>query len=685
MSDYTAFAEVVERLPARIGTEHVALKAFGVRDSESPFIDPVLTTFEAMTQPSVTFISARGATGKSTMAEELSRRLQAPLWSLNEDKAVSGDALAARLGAYLNVVDPLLEAPRHVPVLIIDALDEARMRVTGVSWDEFVDSLAQFAAAGIHLVLMGRQRTVEDVWYSLSEQVATISWYEISHFTPEQQSAYVDLRALGDNASSARNEAYSRAKEVVLQALNGATHTSLNETFAGYAPVLDAVAKLLRPGENYQNVANKFQGSAAGGSRLDVLRNILDTLLRREQVKVVPLARQLGLDQNSIYTPAEQLSWLAAQLLGSKSPKLDWCPKEKRDEYVDRIQEFLFDHPFRDGDKWASPVFSSFVAFQRRDVANPEALAHAASASGLLFEFAAAECHDSPLIVDEQQFAALNASLLAGQWADLTTNVSIRVDSWNPGQTAETVKALLTLSQSDSSETQLVAEVLLSSPGTLELVSPLTSIDVDFGGRVVVSTRTASIDIGPDVYIHADSVELEGVSMHLSNDTGASDLAGPAVEVEVHSGFQSSARLIGNVTAQNFTIVAPASLNLTYPWVQFRTEPDEDTSVNSPDDRARRFLNKLMSLARKHGHIGQRAVYIKKLQGRQGLEPDDFKRAIQVLVTLGVAEIRNDMLFISGDWDEHRYDGKGRAGMTSYEDKKEYWRPVLNSISEALH
>lgn len=684
MADYATFVEVVASLPQARAVPSASLEEFRVAEHAGAFVEPMMSRYEFADAPQVTFISARGATGKSAMAAELSRRLGAPLWSLGRDKAVSGDALTARLSAFLAVVDPLTEASNgRVPLVIIDAMDEARLRVTGVSWDEFMASLAQYATAGVHLVILGRKRTIEDVWYSLAEGIENISWYEISHFNESQQREYVDLRAL--RGAAAPSEAYLAAKTAVLAQLNGATDSALDEAFAGYAPVLDAVAALLTPGANYQAVINDFQSSTIAGTRLKILRRILEALLGREQSKVELLAQDLGVSAADAYSPEEQLKWLAAELLGGPEPTLGWCPEAKRAEYAERIVQFLLDHPFRESQAWASPVFSSYVAATQMDSADLSFLIPVAGTSGLFFEFAASEAAGGPAVVDEAQFAALHASLMAGQWVSSTSVVSLRSDDDGEGVSGpETATAQLVLSQPDETSTVLEATVVLDRAGRLELISPLANLDVEFSGAVVVTSRSASIDLGPEVFLRAKSVELAGSSLQVSKDTSPGEVTGPTVELEATEDFQTQAVLIGNVPTSDLSIVVPASHKLVYPWVQFRADPDDEPSVGATDERARRFLNKLMSLARRHGHRGQRAVFMKKLEGRQGLASEEFQRAVATLVRLGVARESGDMLFLTDEWDRHRYDGKGREGMVSYEDKRDIWDPVAQAITAAI-
>ncbi|MBA3290399.1 MAG: hypothetical protein H0U17_02770 [Actinobacteria bacterium] len=73
-------------------------------------------------------------------------------------------------------------------------------------------------------------------------------------------------------------------------------------------------------------------------------------------------------------------------------------------------------------------------------------------------------------------------------------------------------------------------------------------------------------------------------------------------------------------------------------------------------------------------------MYVKKLEGRQGFPSSDFKRAIAALVGHGVLRGEGDMLFITAEWDRHRYDGKGHEGMPSYVDKHDIWDSGLSAL-----
>ncbi|MGH9243842.1 MAG: hypothetical protein ACRD29_05910 [Acidimicrobiales bacterium] len=319
------------------------------------------------------------------------------------------------------------------------------------------------------------------------------------------------------------------------------------------------------------------------------------------------------------------------------------------------------------------------------DAADPSLLIPVAGTSGLFYEFAASEARDGARVVDEAQFAALHASLMAGQWVSSTSVVSVRSDdNGEDSSEPETATAQLVLSQPDETSTVLEATVVLNRAGELELMSPLANLDVEFSGAIVVTSRSASIDLGPEVFLRAKSIELSGSSLQVSKDTSPGELAGPTVELEATEHFRTQAVLAGNVPSSDLSIVVPTSHKLVYPWVRYRADPEDEESGGATDERARRFLNKVMSLARRHGHRGERAVFMKKLEGRQGLGSGEFQRAVATLVRLGVARESGDMLFLTDDWDQHRYDGKGREGMVSYADKREIWDPVVQEISAAI-
>ncbi len=428
MNGQVGFAELLAALEGRGLPGKGASDIFRVHEEEQFFVPPEFLVKEDLgdlTGP-VLLLSARGAAGKSRTAEELSRILGAPLWKLERDKAVGSTSLPFTIGGYLGVADPYAALERFDrPTVLIDSLDEARARVSGTSWAEFLESLSEATRLGCHLVLLGRERTLEEAWLQLSDVGTMPAWLEISHFGPAERVTYVDGVVLqwSRKGSATTGPYYRAARDAVLNSLAGSVPGPASETFAGYAPVLDAVAAVLLQEGNHYAVSKDFAAASGSMRHLAELRRILDDLLVRDQQKMLTLAAELALDPEYVYAPDEQIDWLWYALEGGREPELKYIGDgDVRDEYVKRVQTFLDDHPFRNEDRWASAVFPAYVASRRLGTTvTGSRLVEIGNESGLLFDLTAVGSEE--LVLDEWQFAALHASITAT--ADRSRRVSV--------------------------------------------------------------------------------------------------------------------------------------------------------------------------------------------------------------------------------------------------------------------
>lgn len=663
---------------------------FGLADAPAVFVPPTLKLVEGSPAPNVTLISARGATGKSTLAQTISARKGAPLWRLDLDLSVSGHALGAKLNHYLDISNGL-EVLRQADgaFVVVDALDEGRMRVSGISWNEYVTSLAAVADSGHTLVLLGRERILEDVWVALADEDVAINWFEISHFDTEQRAKYVDMRA--GQERDAQNNAYISARSAVLDALAGTVDREQAESFVGYAPVLDAVVALLRKG-NLLEIQNAFLSESRDGRRVTVLVDVLQRLLERERSKTEQLAGQLGLDAASVYAPSEQIEWLAAELMDGDEPALTWCPDILRAEYVTQVQEFLRDHPFRAEMGWASPVFSAYVAAERfGDARLRSALRPIGEATGLLFEFVSADQEE--LLIDEWQFAALHASLLAAEWQAVEALVSIdESDPSSSGVAAEPLEQTsgeLVLLEGTSVHRKTSFQLVLERTDTVALTGPLASLSVVFPGTVSIGATGASISLGPDCFIRCADLQIQGdtlqISRRLFSGKGIGDGEDESnVVFEVVERFSGEAALTGSPPVGSFNVRVPRGHKLSYPWVSYRSELEP--SLPEPNERAVRFLNMLMNLLRNHGHKGAMAVFDKKLEGRQSIKGAEFQGVVSKLRSLGVLTTNGPLIFLTPEWEGRRFSGKAREGIATLSDSEqlEVWRPALDAITSVI-
>lgn len=675
------FEDLVDRLPA--GRLHGAdQETFAVAPEVDTFVSPTLRVVDDAAEPQVTLISARGATGKSTLARQLSFVSGAPLWRLDADLTVSADALASRLSRYLGPDDPVGRfRSTDGAFVIIDSLDEARMRVSGASWAEYICSIAAIGADGHRFVLLGRERILEDVWLDLADAGIDAEWYEISHFDSYQRQLYVDAR-VSTRGYDVSNEVYLRARDAVLTALAGTVAGPLSDAFVGYAPVLDAVVELLSE-RNLITVENTFSSEGQDPERIAVLERVLVSLLDREHAKIKPLAHQLELDPQEAYGAEEQLRWLSAELLGGDPPHLRWCPRETRAEYARQVQEFLRDHPFRSERRWASPVFSAYVAsLCFGEPALREALRRVGAESGLLFEFVAHR--EGADLIDEWQFAALHASLLAAEWHEAEAVVSIAGGNSPDGEGLEHAQGELVLLADGIVQQRLPFELVLDEPDRLRLLGPSSYLSVEFPATVDVQPGASSLALGPDCYISCRDLHLAGEAVQILRRAAVqhgSTVDEASVVLTVSGQFLCDATLSGSPSPDVFELHAPAEVRLVYPWVTYRHQTTPGDAP--PDERAERFINMLMNLVRRHGRR-EWAVFDKKLEGRQGIKGDDLSRVLAELVSMGVLTVGSSMIFLNDPWASARFDGKGRPGLPSLEDQRDTWQPVLDKISETI-
>lgn len=651
--------------------------AIPIKTTTDFFVSPVLLAKDDQDDPLVILVSARGAAGKSKAAAELAARLNAPLWRLELDKAVSGTSLEYVLSQYLGVHDVKGRLDHYeCPIIVIDSLDEARTRVSGVSWTEFVESLGGLTGHGLRYVLFGRERTLEDVWVTLCDLGISVAWWEISHFPPSQCIEYVDgIVAKRDPAGDHSTSEYKAARDALIASLRSAAEGTYADAFVGYAPVLDAVAAMLIKRPNLFAIRQRFEDATLQArGRIHLLQEIIGGLLDRDQVKIKPLTDELGIDHLRAYNSREQIQWLCHFLENADPPDLAYIPlPATRQEYAKRISTFVGDHPFRSENKWASPVFEAYVASVEFDspVFSPTRLIEIGDTSGLLFDFVASQ---GASLITEPQFAALHASIIASEWAESMTSISIDQVSDDMYEGTFAIKR--------GSEPARVTsfELISDVPGVLQILGPLAELSVRSHSTVVVPGRAQGTVLGPDLFIRAGTVRFEGPTLEFARrpDLDASGREGePSVVIEAHESLQLPPSSTQLPAENEFELRVPPSVKFGYPWFEYRAElADEE----DPNRKVIRFLNKLMSLTRSHGHGGERGVFIKKFEGRQPFQSADFNAALGALVAANVVRIDNDMVFVRDEWEAHRYSGKALTGQRQLADVMDAWAPVIKSI-----
>ena len=236
-----------------------------IENGLTEFIGPDISPSNVIDQPlspRIMIISAAGAVGKSTLANELAYRKKAPIWDLAQATAVGGNSVTGQLIASFGFAlagSVNTKLANGELFLIIDALDEARVKANEAGYNAFIQNIAQIVqvGSGTSIVLLGRTQTAETTWLMLEGAGVSASLYSIQPFTREQAEQYIEGRIQSLDASAAKRigdhrQPFLQARDQILDLLELAVsgeEAKKDETareFLGYAPVLETVAVLLR-------------------------------------------------------------------------------------------------------------------------------------------------------------------------------------------------------------------------------------------------------------------------------------------------------------------------------------------------------------------------------------------------------------------------------------------------------
>ena len=283
------------------------------KDSGLDDVDPWTST--------VILVSAPGAVGKTTLARRIAVKTGAMLVDLARTDSVGESTISGGL-ARCGIRDLLLEGNAS---LIVDGLDEARMKVSENSFYAFMKDVAELAklckARGCTrpVVLFGRTGAVEDAWiYLQAEQgdpakeakMPTTAILEIGYYDEDQAIIFTKKRMEGyfEKKREREKEDYPKSKysghqltqshkdaariilDMIKKAMEGDasddSKASDPQAFLGYAPVLDAVARWVAHYEVTKNIQVLINEIKNDPTKI-TLSDVAERILKREQEKVV--------------------------------------------------------------------------------------------------------------------------------------------------------------------------------------------------------------------------------------------------------------------------------------------------------------------------------------------------------------------------------------------------------------
>jgi hypothetical protein len=565
---------------------------------------------------------------------------------------------------------------------VVDALDEARVKVNEPAFEAFVRDIAQNAqtSPAASFVLFGRNQIAETTWLILSDAGVDVGFYVIEAFDRLQANEYVDRRVgrLSDAASQRMQthpEPYHDARDLILDGLqhaiagsqpNDATMAEARD-FVGYAPVLDAVAVLLAGESNWGQLRARLQSEVGPASSdtnrpAELLRNVVRRILEREQeAKLVAnikpalqvVAQQAGWsDWNSLYSAQEQCDRLVSRLLGTPYTPSSALPPIVGAQYEQQLAAWLPEHPFlRDGNS----VFTSYLfATAVRGTMQPKAVeAHLAGRthkpSRLFADFYFLETHgtEGPLKLPPEHIGLLYDALLAGESDRFALRMTLDGeidDDGDPDAAKAEVEGefeLVDLTTIDDEEPRIASREFVTSVSAADVIRfrrYLRDATVAVPCAVELGSGAGEFEIGPAVSIRARALHLSASSIIAGGRTKTRKLGEEHDNSVVLEADQVESSVMDRPVAHvALTVNWPGCE--AFPWSAYASQSDpairEDERLHRAYIRFRRILMTLRSHSKGSlARLRQKIEHARVLQGAMG------EALLQRIINDGILNLR---------------------------------------------
>lgn len=646
----TEFRGLLESLPG-VTWRKLALEgnAQGVRYITEPnerFVEPRLCERSRVgdAPPSALLISARGAAGKSTLAEAIAHGTGAPLWDLAK-KTVARDsfvgAIANAFGA--KALPAVLEGLRNGEFLVLlDALDETRVGSGDTNFDDFLAVMSEFLVAPRtrpSVVLFARPDTAEWValWFKEEARVPFV-WLQIEFF--DQRSAvlfldrHLDWKLGPKGAHRQHRQAFEEARDILFgrieQLLGDSWADDEVSSFLGYAPVLAALAEFLAYERNYGAVVQQLSsGSMSAGELLNaVIREILG---REQQDKFLPQARsQLAgpetaawkdNDWAGLFSPQEQCRSLLSAVFKTRIEGQSQVPDNLRNRYETLASTQLAEHPFRgDQQGFANVVFREYLyataltesSSPVADAVRAKVLEPAYLPTRLLAEFMGAR-PEVEIAVDPRDVGLFYESLLAG----IDDPDAFTLLLFDEGASGDIVG--------------LIGDVpvrVSSTNGRVRFWRALARAVISVQSDVQLGLGIPEFRLGPDVELECRELTCSAKMLRVLASRGGGDGedAGVVLVASTYAGDPPT-KIQVHAPAGNQGLSVRWE-GMTYPWVQYKLamgdEPEPDHAITN----AYKHLSRLLKWFRSHkyGELARHHELIEKFavggteEGRRLLE-----------------------------------------------------------------
>lgn len=602
---------------------------------------------------SVWLIAAPGAVGKSALAKQICGATGAVYLDLASAATVAGNYMIGGL-FYTNLHQAWMNG---ATAIVIDALDEARLRVTQSGFEAFLADVAQVSKLGkFPLIVLGRVGIIEEAWAILCENASVSApIFDIELFSKAEGETFVlaQLKKMATMSSAygvlgypalgglldAHESVYKRVAAKVIEGIAKLSAQDGNR-FIGYAPVLHAVAKVIAAEENPARIDAQVDRILNG----PVLLNLTDEILSREKGKLVAQVGQIaGPVHGALYEPSEQLDRLACHLFRLPPPPPPaHLAQAQLQAYEDAVLNLLPQHPFLDGGGTgpSSAVFGACILASalhsgRVDVVRG-AERYASNAqhtpNPFLYDFYKEAARQDGIILAEH-VGLIFDSVLARAKPDDSVRLSVDED-----EAAGVLNIEVMVLRSDEQPTRF--EFIAASSGTVRLGRRVAGVSIDAPNSDVELGEGDQLELIAPISINARRLKLSCNQLVVKSEPHSS--TGKLVSLECQEISADPALQVPTVRGDGqLRVTWPESVR--YPWSHFSTPETEDEDPTTAD--ALRALRRLVMAFRSHSK-GALARFKDKIEHARMLKGKTGRAVLEKLKTDKIISLSGEMYYL---------------------------------------
>ena len=644
-----------------------------ISESNPKYVSPIFsiqsvsenTTFETAT---IVLISAAGATGKTALTNQLSYDLGIPIWDLSKHDPVASNSLIGHLINSLELCDFtafVTSLKNGTSSMLIDAFDEAFLKTTNEGFYSFLDDIINIAhdSSGTPFVLLGRTNVMELMTLYLEEKGINVVLLQIEPFTEDLACEFIDNHVCTE-AKEKHKQLYVEVRNFIIETIGGffKNQSEINHKqyiqFLGYAPVLLAIATLLRENSNYQMLLTNLM--ATNKKNIDLIVDIIERILNREKNdkvgKLLLPSLLKGRDEEFVseaqyksYNIEEQCARLLYKQLGEEYNYPIMHDEVFDVAYSQQIGDWLTEHPFLLNGKIANTVFESYIISILVD--NPKYknrvfryLKEKYTNAYMLFYIYDAIYKDNRF-VDKDFVRYLYNSLCALDKKENYSSMELLVSEVE--EKSGNVKCDLSFVKGSGERAQeYLYSLNIKENDVLSLGANISNITID--APVCVELSQSKTECMPPVYIKCKEIRCSAPEVLLTPSSDANDSV--VLECDSFKVNYSSYGVLPRITDRGNNLHSCFKIystnKLSYPFVQYH---QETKFIDIPQNIEEEYhkMRRIILMFRSHSK-GKLARYREKIDNRIG-NVAIGKKVLDALISSGIICIEEHLYTIDNE------------------------------------